>query len=113
MIASWIFALVSIFLTGIGQTLLKMGARKDDGKNQFIGAYLNLHVIIAYGLFVMVTLFSVYALREISLKVFYSLTSLNFFIVMVFSFFVLKEPVNREQIIGIGLIVFGVIIFNI
>ncbi len=110
--ASWLFALLSIFFTGIGQTLLKMGAKKEEGKNQLAGAYLNRHVIIAYGLFLLVTLFSVYALRGIPLKVFYSLTSLNFFTVMIFSYFVLKEPANREQVIGIGLIAFGVIIFN-
>jgi len=113
MIVSWFFALVSIFLTGVGQTLLKIGARKEDGKNQFMNAYLNLPVTIAYGLFVVVTLFSVYALRDIPLKVFYSLTSLNFFIVMIFSYFVLKEQINKKQIIGIGIIIFGVIIFNI
>ncbi len=112
MIISWIFALGSIFLTGVSQTLLKIGAKKGERKNQFVGTYLNRHVIIAYGLFVVVTLFSVYALREIPLKVFYSLTSLNLFIVTIFSYFVLKEPVSREQVIGIGLIVFGVTIFN-
>jgi multidrug transporter EmrE-like cation transporter len=112
MITSWLFALASIFLTGVSQTLLKMGAKKEERKNQFIGAYLNRYLIIAYGLFVVVTLFSVYALRDIPLKVFYSLTSLNLFIVMISSYFVLKEPVNREQVIGVALIVFGVIIFN-
>ena len=71
MIVSWLFAFCSVFLTGVGQTLLKLGARSGDGKNQFMGAYFNPYVIVAYGLFVVVTLFSVYALREISLKVFY------------------------------------------
>lgn len=112
MIVSWLFAFVSVFFTGVGQILLKFGARTGDRKNRFINTYLNPYVIVAYGLFVVVTLFSVYALREISLKVFYSLTSLNFLIVMIFSYFVLREPANKEQIIGIGLIVFGVIIFN-
>lgn len=112
MIVSWFFAFCSVFLTGVGQTLLKYGARRGNGKNQFMGTYLNPYVIFAYGLFVVVTLFSVYALREISLKVFYSLTSLNFFIVMIFSYFVLKEQINKKQIIGVGFIVFGVLVFN-
>lgn len=113
MIISWLFAFCSVFLTGFGQTLLKLGARSGDGVSRFMGAYLNPYVIVAYGLFVVVTLFSVYALREISLKVFYSLTALNFFIVMIFSYFVLKEQINKKQIIGVVFIVFGVIIFNI
>lgn len=112
MISSWFFALISIFFTGFGQMMLKIGTRDSDGKYRLISAYLNPYVIFGYGLFVAVTIFSVYALREIPLKVFYSLTSLNFFLVLVFSHFVLKEPANKGQIMGVGLIVFGVIIFN-
>jgi drug/metabolite transporter (DMT)-like permease len=112
MIVSWLFVFGSVFLTGISQMLLKIGAKEGERKNKLIAVYLNPYVAIAYGLFFVVTIFSVYALREISLKVFYSLTSLNFFIVMIFSHFMLKETANKEQIIGVGLIVFGIIIFN-
>lgn len=112
MISSWLFALISIFLTGIAQTLLKIGAKKKNSNNQLISSYANTYVVFAYGLLFAVTIFSVYALKEISLKVFYSLTSVTFFIVMIFSYFVLKEPVNKMQILGVGLIVFGIIVFN-
>jgi multidrug transporter EmrE-like cation transporter len=113
MIISWIYAFGSVFLTGVGQTLLKIGSRKVDRNNQFISSYLNPYVIFAYGLFVIVTILSVFALKEISLKIFYSFTSLNFFLVLVFSYFILKEPVNKGQILGIGLIVLGIIVFNL
>lgn len=112
MISPWIFAGFAVFLTGISQILLKMGARKGFKKEGFMAAYLNPYVVTAYGLFLMVTLFSVNALREIPLKVFYSFTALNFLIVMVFSHFLLKETVSRKQIFAIGVIVLGVVIFN-
>lgn len=112
MIISWVFALCSILLTGVGQVLLKIGARNINTKDQFISVYLNLYVITAYGLFAVVTIFSVYALREINLNVFYSLTSLNFFFVMLLSKIVLKETINKGQITGVALIVFGIILFN-
>jgi multidrug transporter EmrE-like cation transporter len=112
MIVQWFYAFGSVFLTGVGQTLLKIGSGKVDRNNQFVSSYLNPYVIFAYGLFILVTIFSVYALKGISLKVFYSFTSLNFFLVLIFSYFVLKEPVNKGQIIGIGLIVLGIIVFN-
>jgi small multidrug resistance pump len=112
MIISWISAFGSVFLTGVGQTLLKIGARKIGRKDRAVSVYLNPYVITAYGLFFMVTMFSVYALKEINLKVLSSLASLNFFIVMLLSYLVLKETANKGQIIGIGLVIFGIIIFN-
>ena len=112
MIVSWLFVFGSVFLTGISQMLLKIGAKEGERKNKLIAVYLNPYVAIAYGLFFVVTIFSVYALREISLKVFYSLTSFNLFIVMIFSYFVFKEQINKEQIIGVEFIVFRVLVFN-
>lgn len=113
MINSWIFAGLAVLFTGISQTLLRIGARKGCEKKGFMEAYLNPCVVTAYGLFLMVTLLSVYALRVIPLKVFYSFTALNFLIVMVFSRFVLKEGVSRKQIFAIAVIVLGVVIFNL
>lgn len=112
MINSWIFAVFAVLLTGISQILLKMGARKGCKKEGFMAAYLNPYVVTAYGLFLVVTLLSVNAMREIPLKVFYSFTSLNFLVVLAFSHFLLKETVSRKQILAIGVIVFGVVIFN-
>jgi multidrug transporter EmrE-like cation transporter len=113
MISPWIFAGLAVLLTGISQTLLKMGARKKFEKKVFMAAYFNPYTVTAYGLFLAVTLFSVNALKEIPLKVFYSFTALNFLVVMVFSHFVLKESVSKKQIFAISLIILGVVIFNI
>lgn len=112
MINPWIFAGLAVLLTGISQTLLKMGAQKKFEKEGSMAAYLNPYAVTAYGLFLMVTLFSVNALREIPLKVFYSFTALNLLVVLVFSHFLLKEDVTIKQIVGVGLIFFGVLIFN-
>jgi small multidrug resistance pump len=112
MINSWIFAGFAILLTGISQMLLKMGARKEYKIEGSMTVYLNSYVVTAYGLFLAVTLLSVNALRGIPLKVFYSLTALNFLVVLAFSRFVLKETVGRKQIFAVSLIILGIVIFN-
>ena len=51
MIVSWLFVFGSVFLTGISQMLLKIGAKEGERKNKLIAVYLNPYVAIAYGCF--------------------------------------------------------------
>jgi len=55
----------------------------------------------------------VYALRNLPLKVFYSLTALNFVVVLGLSAVFLNEEVSRNKVVAIGLIVLGVVVFNL
>ena len=75
------FALCAVVLTGVSQTILKWGAGREGKFKGFIGDYLKLPVVCAYAIFVLVTIFSVLALREMDLKVFYALSGLNFVVV--------------------------------
>jgi drug/metabolite transporter (DMT)-like permease len=114
MIFSFLLAFLAVFLTGISQVLLKIGSAHHGKKeNSFLAAYLNPPTFFAYGLLLCVTIISVIALREIPLKVFYVITSLGFLVVTGLSYVVLKEKITNKMVIGIGLIVFGVVIFNI
>ncbi len=110
---AWVLAFMVVLLTGISQTLLKIGAKKSNDTNSFMAAYMNVPTFAAYTLFLIVTIFSVYALKEIPLKVFYSICSLNFVAVMVFSYIILSEQIDRYKFIAVSLIVFGVIVFNL
>ena len=113
MIVALFLTLCAVMLTGISQTLLKIGADSGARSNRFLASYLNLPTITAYGLILLVTILSVYALRDLPLKVFYSLTALNFIIVLGLSAVFLREEVSRDKVVAIGLIVFGVIVFNL
>lgn len=106
----YIYMVLTILLTGFGQTLLKIGSRYD---NSLLGAYINPAAIIGYILFIIVTISLVIALRGIELKLFYVLTSLNYVIVMILSRVILKENLSRNKIKSIFLIITGIIIFNI
>jgi len=108
-----IFAMCAVVLTGISQTILKWAAGRDGKFGGFIGDYLKLPVVCAYGIFVLVTICSVLALREMDLKVFYALTGLNFVVVVIFSAVFLKEKVNLRVIGSVFLIILGVVVFNL
>ncbi len=107
------FALLSVLLTGISQTVLKWSAGREGKFRGFLGDYLKLPIVCAYTIFVIVTICSVLALREMELKVFYALTGLNFVVVVIFSAIFLKEKVNPRVIGSVFLIILGVVVFNL
>ena len=113
MIIALSIALCAVLLTGVSQTLLKVGADSGVRSNRFLDSYLNLPTMTAYGLLLLVTVLGVYALRDLPLKVFYSLTALNFIVVLGLSAVFLNEEVSRDKVVAIGLIVLGVVVFNL
>ncbi|KKH91765.1 hypothetical protein EO95_13035 [Methanosarcina sp. 1.H.T.1A.1] len=109
--SSTFYLLLVIAFTGVSQTLLKMGATQSSEK-KFTAAYVNPCTFTAYILYVIVTIFTVYALKEIPLKLFYTATSLKFVLVLILSKMVLCEKMDSKKVIAMGFIVSGVIIFN-
>jgi multidrug transporter EmrE-like cation transporter len=109
--SSLIFLVLVIASTGFSQTLLKLGANQAHGKKLFL-AYFNPYTLTAYILYMAATIFTVYALKDIQLKSFYSTTSLKFVLILILSRLILQEKIDHNKVIAVGLIVFGVIIFN-
>jgi drug/metabolite transporter (DMT)-like permease len=99
-------ALAAIFLTGVGQVLLKIGANK-------VKIYTNPATLAGYGIFLVATVCSVYALQAMNLKTLYALTSLTPLVVMVLSVIVLKETITKNKVIAVGLIFCGLLVFNL
>lgn len=106
----YFYATLSITLTGISQTLLKIGARND---NTPLGVYLNPATMMGYFMFLIVTVCSIFALKGLELKFFYALASLNYVVVMMLSRIVLKEGLSKNSIVALCLIVVGVMVFNL
>lgn len=106
----YFYAMLSIILTGISQTLLKIGARNT---NTPLGVYLNPATIMGYFMFLVVMICSIFALKGLELKLFYALASLNYVVVMLLSRTVLKEGLSRNRIVALCLIVVGVMVFNL
>lgn len=109
-LTSYFYVILAVALTGISQILLKIGAQNT---RKSLGIYMNIYTLTGYLSFLMVTIFSLLALREMELKLFFAFTSLNYIIVAILSRFFLKECLSKRKVFYLGVIVIGVIIFNL
>ena len=100
--------LITPFLSALSQIILKKAA--DNPKYVGIRAYLNLPVILAYGLFFGCMLLNVVALRTLELTVASVLEASSYIYVMALSFFFLKEKITLRRLIGNVVIVIGIIL---
>lgn len=102
--------IVSVLVSSVSQVMLKSSANKDHGGG--IKEYLNPTVIIAYGLFFLATLITVFAYKVVPLSMGPILESSGYIFVAVLSVAVLKERMSRKKLIGMLLILVGVALFS-
>ena len=102
-------ALAAVLFTGVGQVLLKIGTRKGGT----LRMYFNPATLAGYGIFMVATVCSIYAMQEMDLKALYALTSLTPLVVMTLSVYVLKETLTKNKVIAVGLIFCGLLVFNL
>ena len=105
----YIAVVAVILFMGVGQILLKKGTVK---KKNWLQSFFNLHTFLGYGLYMLVPIFSIYALQVIYLKDLNAWTGLVYILVVMLSRFILKEKVNRLMIIGCMLIAIGIFVFS-
>jgi len=112
-----ILAFFAVMLSGIGQILLKYGAiseKKGHHFPEYLAPYLNRYTLSGYCLLLVVTILSIYVLKEMPLKMFFPFfISMNMIVVVILSYFILHEPLTYQKIFAIGIVVLGIIIFNI
>ena len=113
MINSITLALMAILLTSLAQLLLKKGSVQIGKRKGTCQIFTNWIIIGALLIFLLATIFSVLTLRQMPLNVFYSLSSLSYFIVIFLSIFLLKEPFSINKLIGCLTIITGILIYNI
>lgn len=98
-------------LAALSQVLLKVSANKKH--NSFWKEYLNVQVILGYGLLLLTMCMNIIAYRGVEYKLGPILNSLSYVFVAFFGVVLLKEKLQKNKIIGLILIVCGVIIFNL
>ena len=109
MIKYYLFLLGSVVLASVSQILLKISAKKSHGS--FLKEYLNVFVISGYVLLAASTLTTIAAYRGIEFKNGPIIELLGYILVMVLSYFILKEKVTKRKLIGYILILVGVVVF--
>lgn len=101
--------LLGVFISAVSQVLLKKSANKEYGSA--IKEYLNPLVIIAYSMFVLSTLLSVFAYKGIPLSMGPILDATGYIYVTIFGVTIFHERLNKKKLIALALIIGGIAIY--
>ena len=100
-----------VLISSLSQILLKKSA--DIERENKLKEYFNFRTIFAYSIFFAATLCTMIAYKYVPLSMGPILESIGYVFVAVFSYYLLKEIINKRKLIGLIIIVIGVIIFSI
>ena len=107
---------ISIFLAVVGQLLLKMGMLRIGKFSldistlvyQYIKILLNPFVIAGLFGFFLSMLVWLYVLSRMELSFAYPFVALNYVLILLGSYFLLKETITLPKMIGVVVIIIGV-----
>ena len=108
------YVCIAIFagvLSSFSQILLKKSA--DKKRKHIIYEYLNLNVILSYGITFLCIGLIIIAFRGIPYKLGSVLESLTYLYIMVLSNVFLKQKITKRKVFGNLLIIAGIVIFNV
>lgn len=106
-----IIFLASVLVASFSQVLLKTSA--DREYEHWYQEYLNVKVIVAYGLFFVSTIITVVAYKYVPLSLGPVLESSGYVFVTLLGYFVLKEKIRSKKLIGMIVIIVGIILFSV
>lgn len=101
--------LISVLVSSISQIVLKTSANKEY--DNLIREYLNVRVILAYGLFFSSTLLTTYAYRGVPLSLGPVIECTGYVYVAVLGALILKEKFSKKKVIGNLLIILGILVY--
>ena len=101
----------SVFVSSVSQTLLKKASMKERGS--ILQEYLNLPVILAYGMFFGSTLLTMLAYKKLPLSMSPAFESSSYLFVTLFGVTIFKEKVGKRKLLALLLILAGILIFTL
>lgn len=104
-----IILILSAFIASVAQVLLKIAAKREHTDK--LSEYLNVPVILAYGLLFATTVLNVIALKLVALSLSLAIEALSQVFVGLLSFIILHEYIGKNKIMGMVLIVSGILFF--
>ncbi len=108
MIKYVIIYVVSVFISSISQILLKISANTEYKDK--LHEYLNPKVIVAYGIFFLATLVTVFAYKGLPLSLGPILETTGYVFISILSRVILKEDINARKLLGLFVVVIGIIV---
>ena len=110
--SAYAYAGVACVLTALAQLMLKTGAMRAHGRPMLL-LWLNPLVLASYAVFFVVTLLNLKAFQVLPLKVLVILQSLVLVMVVLGSSVFFQERLSKNAVAGLGLVLAGVLIFNL
>ncbi|MBQ8961396.1 MAG: EamA family transporter [Ruminococcus sp.] len=101
---------LSTFISSLSQILLKKAAQKTYPSK--LREYLDPMVILAYGIFFLCTLISMYGLKVVPLSSAPILESTGYIFISVLSYLFFRERLDRRQLLGMALVLIGIAVFS-
>lgn len=98
-----------VFLSAVSQVLLKKAALKKY-ENRF-REYINVYVILGYGIFFLTTFLSIFAYKKLPLSMGPIIQATGYIYVTVFGKLIFEETIGYRKIIAFAVIFAGILIF--
>ncbi len=109
---SYVFLLIaSVLIASCSQIILKKSASKEY--SSIIREYLNVKVIVGYGMMFISTILTIFAFKGLDYKNGPIIESLGYIFIMFLSRIFLKEKITKKKILGNSLILLGILVFYI
>ncbi len=106
----YILVISSVFLAACAQMLLKQGARQQY--DTWWRLYMNAWVIGGYTIMFGTMMMNIFAMsRGVEVKEVSIIESMSYLFVPILSFVIFKERLTWMQVIAIGVIIIGLIVF--
>lgn len=106
-----ILLIISVAVASVSQIFLKISASEQH--ESMIKEYLNIKVIVGYGMMVLSTILTVLAFQGLDYKNGPIIESIGYIFIMILSKVILHEKITKKKLIGNSLILFGIVIFYI
>lgn len=106
-------AVLAQLIVALAQINLKIGSIKVKFERPLKQNLKNKYLLLSIFLFLFVPFLSIFTMRIMDFSVFYSFTALNYFFIMIFSWRILKEDIDKFRIIGNILVIIGIVVFNL
>ena len=104
-----IVLLMSIFISSISQVILKKSTFKHY--DSVIREYINLPVILAYSIFLIANMITVFAYSAVPLSLGIALETTSYLYITFFGVVIFKEKLTKQKVFSLALIILGILVY--
>ena len=110
-VSSIVLVLIGSFIGSFGAVFLKAGSH---GLSRDLKSFLfNWRLLAGIFFFLLSSVFFVMGVKHGELTILYPLVSLGYIWTLIWSRIFFKEPLTRTKFIGLGTILFGIVLLNL